>query len=339
MPFDEIILKIKEKSGLSDDEIRKKIDEKVSLLSGLVSKEGAAHIVANELGIKLFDTVTGRLQIKNVLSGLRDVEVLGKVLAIYDVKSFNSSGREGKVGSIQIADDTGQIRVVLWNNMADNISKIKIGDFVKVKSGYVRDRPGGVEIHMNDRARLIVNPEGETVNVASVQAATTQTAQRINLAQIAGASSQIEVFATVVQIFEPRYFEVCPTCGKRAKMAEGLSACDVHGAVTPAYSYVVNAFIDDGTESVRAVFFREQAQRLLNTTHEEILKGRESPDVFEKARNDVLGSTVKIIGRPSKNDMFDRVELVANQVFLNPDLDPEIARLEEEVKQLRDQKQ
>ena len=54
--YDELISKIKEK-GLQEQEIETKITEKLEQLNGLISKEGAAHLIANELGVKLFEDV------------------------------------------------------------------------------------------------------------------------------------------------------------------------------------------------------------------------------------------------------------------------------------------
>ena len=76
LSYDEIIAKIKEKSSLSESELSGRIEGKMSQLAGLVSREGAAHIVASELGIKLVDQLSGRLQIKNILNGMRDVETV-----------------------------------------------------------------------------------------------------------------------------------------------------------------------------------------------------------------------------------------------------------------------
>ena len=100
LPFEDIVIKIKEKAGISEDEINSKVDEKLKQLSGLVSKEGAAHIVANELGVKLFDAVSGKLQIGNILAGMRDVETVGKVQQVFGVNEFQrKDGANGKVCS------------------------------------------------------------------------------------------------------------------------------------------------------------------------------------------------------------------------------------------------
>ena len=93
MPLDDIITKIKEKSGISDSEIQEKINQKLEQLSGLISKEGAAHIIANELGVKLFEQTSGRLQIKNIREGMRSVEVVVKVQQVFEVREFNNNGR------------------------------------------------------------------------------------------------------------------------------------------------------------------------------------------------------------------------------------------------------
>ena len=69
MPYDEIIQMIKESSSLSQDEIEDKIKAKTEQLAGLISKEGAAHIVANELGLKLFD-VSCKVKINKIYSGI-----------------------------------------------------------------------------------------------------------------------------------------------------------------------------------------------------------------------------------------------------------------------------
>lgn len=114
IPLSEIIDKIKEKSNLSEEEINSKIDAKLKQLSGLISKEGAAHIIANELGVRLLDQVSGKLQIKNIVVGMRDVETVGKVQQIFPLREFQrKDGSPSKIASLVIGDETGTISIVL----------------------------------------------------------------------------------------------------------------------------------------------------------------------------------------------------------------------------------
>ena len=132
MPYEDIVSKLKEKSGLSDKEIEKKVKEKLDSLSGLISKEGALHIIANELGVKL-EMTSGPVQIKNLLAGMRNVESAGKVTQKYELREFQKGERKGSVASLMINDGTGAIRVVFWNDQTEQFKKINEGDIIKLE--------------------------------------------------------------------------------------------------------------------------------------------------------------------------------------------------------------
>ena len=321
LPLATIIEKIKENSKLSEQQIREKIKEKLEQLSGLISEEGAAHIIANELGIKLYEP-TGKLQIKNVLAGLRNVEVLGKVQRKFEVREFDTGERRGKVGSFMIADETGMIRVVLWNKMADELEKIKEGDIVRVKSGYVRENNNRKEVHLNDKSTLEINPKGAVIKGVKEE----PPAIRKKISELSGDEQDVELLGTIVQVYDPRFFEICPDCGKRALQKESGFYCDEHGKIEPAYSYVTNIFLDDGSDNIRVVFWRNQTQKLFNKKHEEIIAMKDGS--FEDLKNDLLGNIIKVIGRASKNEVFNRIEFVPSMVFPNPNPEEELKRLE-----------
>jgi hypothetical protein len=155
-------------------------------------------------------------------------------------------------------------------------------------------------------------------------------AKRKKINELSENDQNVELLGTIVQVFEPRFFEVCPNCGGRAVQKEDKFFCAQHDAVTPDYSYVFNASLDDGTGNIRCGFFRNQADRLTGKTKEQMMVYRESPEKFEEVKNELLGNIVKIIGRIRKNDMFDRLEFTAQRVDANPDPEKELQRLKEE---------
>jgi len=329
MPLNDIIDKISEKADISKSDIDVKIEQKLKQLSGLISKEGAAHIIANELGVKLFENVSGRLRIKNILTGMRDVETVGKVQQIFDAREFvTKDDRKGKVGSFVLADETGSIRIVCWGAQADNIMNLKKDGVVKIVSGYVRENNGRKEVHLNERGKLMIDPKDEAVGEVKAY----DEANRKEIKDLTENDNDVEVLGTIVQVFEPRFFEVCPECGKRTKQSEDGFFCDAHNKIEPAYSYVMNAVLDDGSGTVRGVFFRNQALRLINKTEEEMLKYKDNPGGFDAVKTEMLGNFVKLIGRTSKNTMFDRIEFLANLVFTDVDPKAEMKKLEGEVK-------
>ncbi len=325
VPLQQIIEKIKE-TGLSEEEINSKIKEKTDQLSGLVSKEGAAHIIANELGIKLFEEPHGKLQIKNILAGMRDVEVVGKVQQVFPVNEFQKKdGSSGKVASLVVADETGTIRIVLWGGQTDLVKDLKEGDIIKVLSGYTKENNNRLEIHLNDKSKLELNPEGEKIGEVK-QASST----RKKIEELSENDNDVEILGTIVQVFEPRFFEVCPECNKRVRQRDEGFFCEAHNVVTPAYSYVLNAIIDDGSETIRGVFFRKQAENLLEMDHSKILEYKDNPERFEEVKTELLGNIVRVVGRTNKNELFDRLEFVSRLVFPKADPKEEIKRLKAE---------
>lgn len=335
MPLPQIKERISQKTGLSDEEINQKIKAKLKQLPGLISEEGAAHIVANELGVKLFE-IGEKLQIKNILSGMRNVDVIGKVLQKYELREFQTEKRSGKVANMLIGDETGVIRVVMWNNQAELINQLNEGDVVKVKGGYVRDNNGRNEIHLSEMSKLVINPSGVEVDVKPY---TPPVAVRKSLADIKEDDANVEILATIVQVFDINFFEVCPQCNKRIRLRDEGFACPTHGKVEPGYNYVLNLYLDDGSDNIRVVFWRQQAEQLLGMDKSQVMVFKDDPSKFEPIKTELLGNIVKVSGRANKNQTFDRIELIANKVDKSPDPDEEIKKLKEEAAKVVEQEE
>jgi len=324
IPVADIKAKIREQQGLSDAEIDKRIKEKLTQLAGLISEDGAAHIVANELGVEVLKQ-GGEAKIADLYPGMRNVTVPGRVTRTFEVREFDKNGRKGKVASFFLGDETGQVRVTLWNDQADKLADFSEGDIIRVKNAYVKENRGYKELHLNQDSALEIRPAG--VAVGEVRQ---RQRDRKQVKELTGDEENVELLATIVQVYDPRFFDVCPECGKRVtEMGEGV-ACQEHGAVTPVTNYVLSAFLDDGTGNIRTTFWKRQAQRLTGKSDEEFLQYQESPAGFEPVKTELLGQIVKIVGRCRKNETFDRIELTANLVFTDVDPEEELARLAEE---------
>ena len=68
---------------------------------------------------------------------------------ISNVKKFTSKkGREGKLANMILADDTGEIRVVLWTENIKFLKKILEGDVIKINNAEVKQGFREDELHM-----------------------------------------------------------------------------------------------------------------------------------------------------------------------------------------------
>ncbi len=320
----DILKQIRERSSITDEELDARIDKKLNELSGLISREGAAHIVANELGIKIAAPIKV-FKIIDVKKGARCSEISGRVTRVFEMHEFRKGDTTGRVASFILGDETGTIRVTLWNEQASQVKILKEGTIVKIKGGYLRNNNGQNEIHLNDKASLVINPPD--VSIAEV------VKKRSMIKDLQEGELNVEIVGTIVQMFEPRFFEVCPQCNKKAVFSENKHQCTVHGVVEPKLSYVFNASIDDSTEIIRATFYKNQANRLFGRSDDEMLQLKVDPAKLEDYKNSLLGKSVKLVGRVQKNAMFDRVEFISQQVFeVNPV--EEIKQVEEMIQEV-----
>ena len=74
LSYEKIIEKISTIKNVSKEEIESKIQFKLVELQDLISKEGAAHIIANELGVNLFELESQDLKIKEIESILGNLK-------------------------------------------------------------------------------------------------------------------------------------------------------------------------------------------------------------------------------------------------------------------------
>lgn len=320
---EEIVQRIKEDKALSNEEIEGRISSKINDLSGLISREGAARIIANELGVKLFDANKKRYKIKEIYNGLRGVELLGKVTSLNEIRTFNVKDRNGKVRSFFIGDETGQMRVVLWNDQVDKYI-IKEDDIILVKDSFVKENSFGYkEVHLGNFGVLEVNPKGESIEQVKPfeRGINRPVSNRLKILDLQENNNAM-VYGTIVQVFEPRFYMTCPNCNK--KINDG--ACEVHGVVVGKPAMVLNMFFDDGTGSIRVTAFRETACKVLEIDDKKLQILKDNPVIFEDLKKNLMGKQLVIEGKVTKNQMFDRLEFMANRV---EDADPE--KLIEEV--------
>jgi len=331
IPYEEAVTTIAESSGLSPEEVQQRIDEKLKQLSGLISKDGAAHIVANELGVKLVEQPPKEqtLKIADLTVHSRGANVTGKVVQKWEVRTFEKNDRKGKVANLLMGDETGVIRLTFWNDQVDVFEALKDGDVIVVQNPFVKqgwqDR---LELQLNDQSSIQVNPDGVTVEVQ--QREETPREQKY-IKDLVGGEENVEIVATIVQMFEPRFYDACPECRKKV---DG-NLCPTHGEVKPDVNFNVAAFLDDGTGNIRTSFWKKQSLVLTGVDEETFGKIRGDPTLFEPVKTELLGEIIKVIGRVKKNDDFDRLEMNAQLVFKDVDPQKEMQNLEKKFEQDR----
>lgn len=288
--YQQLLEKISKASNLSIEDIERRIEGKRAKLSGLVSKEGAAQIVAAELGINFEKQ---KVKVNELVDGIRRVNISGKIIQLFPVREFKKENREGKVVNFVIADETGNVRVVLWDTnhikLVEN-KEVKEGDVVEISNAQLRNN----EIHLTGFSDIKLSQEV----IDNVKMEKTYFDKK--LAELKK-SENARVRAFVVQAFPPRFFEVCPQCNSRARLEGDMYLCVKHGRVVPEKRALLSVILDDGSENLRAVLFSEQIKKM-------------GVNVESFDRDGLLGKEAFFAGTMRENKLFNSNEFFVNNI-------------------------
>ena len=296
--YEKLLDRISRSSKLDKSEIERRVEAKKAKLSGLISKEGAAQIVAAELGIN-FDSE--KMKISELIGGMKRENVVGKVVKLNPVREFNKNGRQGKVASFLLADESSNVRTVLWDtnhiSLFEN-GKLNENDVVEISNGAIRNS----ELHLSSFSDIKISKEKITNPISEAVISKKKLSE-------CKPGDLIKTRAVIVKTFEPRYFEVHPQTGRK------LTQEDIDNQVAPVKRALLNLIIDDGSETMRSVIFTEQILSL-GIAEEQIM----SLEEFNKIKDSLLGEEKFFSGLIRSNSLYNTTEFsIQNVQEVNPD--------------------
>ncbi len=312
LTLEEILIELEDKTKFSRENLQEKIKEKHKELSGLVSLEGAGHLVARDLGVNLLTVDRKPLKVDQLSEGMKNIKVKGRITQISGIREFKrKDGSEGRVSNIFISDDTGQVRIPLWDKQVKMIEDgtLSSGDVVQVEGGNIKKNIyGGLEIALPKHSQIKKLEDDESIP----ETPTKITSERIDIKD--AQEGFYEIQGTFVQLFNTNpIFQLCPKCRKGLEEKDDDYVCEEHGKVKPDNAMIISGIVDDGTSSMRAVFFRDQAEEFTGLENSVLmdLSKDEATDMIEE---NVLGKEVVLSGRIRRNKLFDNLELAVNNV-------------------------
>jgi len=329
--LEDILSEIEKNTKFSRKQVYERVRSKHEELSGLVSMEGAAHLVARDLGVSILIPDKRELKIENLVNGMRNINIKGRIIMISDVREFErKDGKRGKVCNLIVTDETGEVRTPLWDKQVGMIEEGKLheGDVVQIKNAFARDNAfGGVEIRLSrvSRVEKIEDDASFPHQIVGVRL------KRIPIKDAKEGSFEIK--GNMVQVFNVNpVFQTCPECRAKVEKTKKGYKCPEHGKVKPENNMIISGIIDDGTASIRSVFFRDQAKIITGLEPETLLKISQD-EAINLIKENTLGNEIIVKGRIQKNKIFDTLEMIANEVE-EIDIEKESKRLINEIKSL-----
>lgn len=93
------------------------------------------------------------MQIKDLKPKNSNVDIVIDVIDVGESREFQKFGKSGSVATAVAKDETGDIKLTLWN---DDINKVKAGDKVHIINGYVNEWQGEMQLTTGRLGKLEV---------------------------------------------------------------------------------------------------------------------------------------------------------------------------------------
>jgi replication factor A1 len=89
-----------------------------------------------------------------------NVDLVAEVSEVSDAKEFSKFGKSGKVANAVLKDETGEIKLSLWNEQIDIVKK---GSRIHIKNGFVNEWQGEKQLTTGRQGTIEVLPDAETL--------------------------------------------------------------------------------------------------------------------------------------------------------------------------------
>jgi replication factor A1 len=257
-------------------------------------------------------------KIKDLVEGDRDVIIIGRVLSLAEPTQFTKSdGSAGIVRSMEIADDSGMVRVSLWDDQAN--SPLKEGEAVKIENPRVNLRNDRIEISVG-RTTLITKAK-EDDPIPTLEEIQEKLYPTKKIDQIDRNDQNIKVNGEVVDIRGNKIlFEMCPNCNKRVNWVEDAYMCDICGEKIekPNMLMIIGLVLEDDTGTISMTFFRKSAEEILGMTTleaEEIIATTGDEGSLEEKVGDLVGRQITAIADANFDEYNEEVRLNAKKLI------------------------
>lgn len=223
-------------ADLSLEDYRSAVEERVAEMGGLADEETAAMLVAHEL-----DDAGGEIDgIADIEAGMQEVKFVGKVTSVGDLRTFDREEDEdaGHVLNVDVADETGQVRIALWDGHArDAADSLEVGDVLRIK-GRPQEGYSGVEVNVTT-----IEPDPETDVDVTID-------NTYDIAELTIGLSEVTVAGQVLDTEAVRTFE-------RDDGSEGK---------------VANALLGDATGRTRVTLWDSMADHVTELTPGDVIE-------------------------------------------------------------------
>ncbi|WP_458454568.1 OB-fold nucleic acid binding domain-containing protein [Methanobrevibacter sp.] len=241
-----------------------------------------------------------------------DKIIIGRVIEIFEPRTFERDDGEGQVRNIEIADDTGSVIVVLWNDDANQ--EFELGQAIKVQNPRFRfnDRTNRVDANISSATTILEPSESELEKLPSYDELMEIIFVQKPIESLSEDDTNVHIIARIAEVNSERVIlKKCPNCGSNAEEGENEFSCENCGHVfdEPRYTLMVPIMVEDDTGDIQATFFDNLAEELIGMKKEEVISLIDDGYGIEDKLEDLNGYTIEFIANVSFDEYSEKERL------------------------------
>ena len=97
------------------------------------------------------------MELKDVKANQGNIEVVVTIVQKDSPRTFEKFGKSGKVCNATVRDQSGEVKMTLWN---DDVDKVKVGDKIKVVNGWCSEYKGEKQLSTGKFGKIEVVETG-----------------------------------------------------------------------------------------------------------------------------------------------------------------------------------
>lgn len=250
----------------------------------------------------------------------RNIKVVARIIDLQDPIEFQrQDGNLGVVRGMEIGDDTGSMRVSLWDDKADILQEV--GDAVKIENPRVTFRNDSLELSIGNNTKILNAAEDDLKELPSFEELEEILYKAKSIEELEDDDRNVKVSGTLQDAFGNKILSArCPSCNNRLEQTDDEYICDYCGEDVdkPKYLLMIPARLEDDSGEIQITFFSKLAENLLGMTTDEIAKIIEdSADegALEGKVEDLNGLNLKLIADVSFDEYNEEIRLSPKKIL------------------------
>ena len=277
-----------------------------------LSEEQASAMFIPELAT-LEKAIYDYKKIEDLDEDEEDTVIVGRVIELNEIRNFDrDNGDTGSVRNIEIADDTGSIRVVLWDN--DAKMDLEMGQPLKLQNPRLSlDMDNRLQATVSGGTTVLEPSEKELEDLPSQDELMESIFVAKSIESLTEDDTNVHITATIKEVFPDKILlKKCPNCRESVEESEDEYICDNCGHTfdEPKYTLMIPTRVEDDTGEISVTFFGNLAEELIDMSQEEVVSLIEDEVLgIEDKIEDLVNMTIEIIANVSFNEYSEEYRL------------------------------